>query len=343
MPQDLYKLFKLSRWLVLGLVLLIPLKISAQTGEENVGLSVVPAIIEQPLTPGVSTTISIQVTNISDIPLAVRVGARPLAPLDPLTDESERSRYDASRWLTPLTPELVLETGETRAVQFTALPNPQAGPGGHYALLVFRVISPEPESASINALVNPEITSIILLTLPGAIEESAKLELIKPQWYWTPQQELSLNLTNTGNVHILPQSQFVITNLAGETLTTIATASRLVLPGTVSQFKADWQPQSWGLYRLRAETSFGTPLTLLSSDRYLLIVWPPIWVQSVAVGLLVALALVTRQSLRLLRQKIRRPRRFARDSSDQPAKLNAIKMDEISNQPGTRDISHKKR
>lgn len=334
------KLLVLSM-LILGGFLFSPALPTSAQAENNIGLSIVPAIVDLPLAS--SESFAINVTNISEQSLPVRVGVRALTPFDPNVDPSLRARYDASLWLKPETSGLVLAPRETASVTFEVEAPPEAGPGGHYALVVFRVITPEPVTTDSNANVNPEITSIVLLTLPGEITEAARLELIKPQWQWSPQYNLSLNLINAGNVHILPQSKFVISDLSGETQATLSTVSRLILPGTASKFEVDWRPEGWGVYRLQADTSFGTPLTLLSSPSYILVIWPPIWIQLVATAFLASLALLTRQGLKRVRRRLRRPRRLARDSSDQPAKLHPVKMDELTNQPGTRDIARKKR
>lgn len=327
--------------LIIGCFLFWPAQLASAQAQDSIGLAIVPAIVDLPLAS--ADNFSIQVTNISEQSLPVQIGVRALTPFDPNVDASLRERYDASFWLKPETPALVLAPRETASVNFTVNAPPEAGPGGHYALVVFRVIPPTPVSTNTSANVNPEITSIVLLTVPGAITEAAKLELAKPPWQWSPQYSLALSLINTGNVHILPQNKFVIYSLSGEIQTTLTTASRLVLPGTASQFEMDWRPESWGIYRLQADTSFGTPLTLLSSPSHLLIVWPPIWIQLVAVALTVTLVWSGRQGLRHLRRRLRRPRRLARDTSHQPVNLSASKLDDASAQPGPRDVSRKKR
>ena len=313
--------------------------------DEPVGLSVVPAIIDQPLTPGISTTISIQVTNITDQPLAVKIGTRPLAPLDPLVDESIRARYDASLWLAPLTPDLVLAPNQTRAVQLTAIADEAAGPGGHYALVIFRVLTDQAPAEASSARVNPEVASVVMFSLPGDTTEQLELSLNQPPiWQtWRPEH-ISFNLINRGNTHVLPTTTVAASSiLIGEDQNVDATA-HLVLPGTSSQFKATWPQLEWGLYQLELNVNYGTPLKNLSTSSRWFVVPPPFWIQALAAVGFWLVAKGIRRGLSRLGPIRHRRRRVGSDSSglDRPG-VAADELDYLSREPSVSDVSRRKR
>jgi hypothetical protein len=304
----------------------------------------VPAIIDQPLTPGISTTITVQVTNITDRSLPVKVGTRPLAPLDPVVDESVRNRFDASRWLTPLMSDLVLAPNETQAVQLTALAEPEAGPGGHYALIIFRALTAEPETDSNSARFNPEVASMVIFNLPGQTNEQLELSLEQPPiWQiWRPEHFV-FNLINRGNIHVLPSSVVIAKPIWGGREQSVQTNSHLVLPGTNSRFQADWPELEWGIYRLEHKTSYGTPLKDVAASSRWFVVPPPLWLQLIAVGLIGFGIRAAAQSYRRFDPFKRRRRRVASDDAGRtPAAVKAEELDYLSREPEASDFSRKR-
>lgn len=316
----------------------------AQT-HDSVGLSVVPAIIDQPLAPGISTTISIQVTNITDKSLPVRVGTRPLAPLDPLVDENLRDRYDASSWLDVLTPQLVLAPGQTESVQLVARANDEAGPGGHYALVVFRILTNETAVSTNSARFNPEVASVVMFALPGQINEQMHLRLDQPPlWQVSSVASSFAYLANRGNVHVLPQINASFAPIGGGTRADISVPPHLVLPGTESRFDLEWPKLEWGLYRLQVETSFGTPLKSLSATSRWFFVPPPFWIQAVAAIVVLAAIWATGKLLKKARSFRRRRRRLASDRSDLVGRANEPgELDYLGRDEGVTDISRRRR
>lgn len=311
---------------------------------DSVGLSIVPAIVDLPLAS--SNNFSIQVTNITAQALPVNVGVRALIPLDPTVDPNQRQRYDASQWITPSITDLLLEPHETTSVAFGVAPPSDAGPGGHYALVTFRVLTPEGPLSASNAQVNPEVTSIIMLGIPGELIETASLGLVEPsRWQWTPQRSLAYDFVNTGNLHLLPQSRILALDLAGRTVETLPVASHLVLPGTASRFAAYWRPAKWGIYRYKVESSFGTPLKLLDATSQIFIVWPPIWIQLVGLSTFVGLGMLMKRVIVFSHRRLRRPRRLASDTGAKSRLRNLASsdLDELSRSEHVKDVSRKKR
>lgn len=317
----------------------------ASQAESSVGLSIVPAIVDLPLAS--SDTFKVTITSISEQSLPISVGLRALTPIDPTIDPALRQRYDASQWIVPDTTSLVLEPRESKIVTFQVEAPDDIGPGGHYALAVFRVLTPEVPTDATNARVNPEVTSVIILTMPGDINEAAELAIQQPRrWQWSPQRRLAFDFINRGNLHLLPESHFVISDLGGHVVETLPVASHLVLPGTASRFSVDWQPSKWGLYRYKIESSFGTPLKLLDATSGFFIVWPPVWIQLIGVVSFIGVGLVVKRGLKYLRRRLRRTRRLAVDQTQdrhyQP-RVDPAKLDSISRSADVRDVTRRSR
>lgn len=313
--------------------------------EPGVGLSIVPAIVELPL--AANDTFKITVTNITDESLPVSVGVRALIPIDPNVDSRLRQRYDASQWIVPEAASLVLQAAEAKTIAFKVDPPTDPGPGGHYALVVFRILTPEAATEATNARVNPEITSVVMLTIPGDINEAGELSVVQPsRWQWPPQRQLAFDFINRGNLHLLPQNRIVILSVSGQVVETLPVASHLVLPGTASRFSVDWRPSKWGLYRYKIESSFGTPLKLFEADSQIFMVWPPVWIQIIGVASLIGLGFLTKRAVKYLRRRLRRARRLAVDrvhDGQHLTKVDPAKLDVISRSDDVRDVARRSR
>jgi hypothetical protein len=245
-----------------------------------------------------------------------------------------------------LTPEFILEPGETSSVQLSVRSADEAGPGGHYALIVFRVLTSDAPSQTSSTRVNPEVAVVALFNLPGATSEQLEQKLDQPPLWqaWTPSN-LAFELINRGNVHVLPQSTIEFRPVVGGDLVNLPpVAPRLVLPGTISRFAADWPELEWGLYRVRVVTSFGTPLKSIESTSGWWFVPPPVWLQVIGLGLLLVMGFSLKRGLKRL--GITRPLRFRLASDTKrgsQASTSDHELDFLSRESDVVDVSHKKR
>lgn len=298
--------------LILALSLPTPLKfVSAQDSDNRVGLSVMPAILNIAL-EGVSS-FSIEITNESDMLLPVAVGVRQLQEMDQIIDESLRTRYDATSWITPEVSDRILGPRESTSIRFTVIPPNQPAAGSYYALAVFRVINTLGAlNQASSAIINPEVTSVVLLTVPGEADEKADFSLQHPPRILRMGREtpITYTLRNIGTSHILPYTTITIAS-NNESGYTAKIPPRVVLPNTEAVFQTPWTPPSWGWYTITLASSYGSSVQTVNLSLRIW-VWPPFWI---TILLLTISIVVIRYGLQRVFMKIRksRPRRLGYD------------------------------
>lgn len=231
--------------LTLAALMLMPgllLPAQAQT-EQQVGLSITPAILEATVATGQTSQRILYVRNISDQPLVIQVGVRSLIPEDELIAGYDLNNYDASKWLKPHLDNLSLQPNQQKPVSFGITVPATAGPGGHYAQIVFRPLSSQPDQNNSSTQITPEITSQILINVPGEISQQIDADLSGPNLIAKNDQiKLIGHITNTGNSHVLIQPFITIKRSNGTIIDRQSLSPQLVLPGTAKTIDYDWQP-----------------------------------------------------------------------------------------------------
>lgn len=303
--------------LALCLILWAPLASVAQSPDIGSGLSIVPAITEKVVSAGQLTLLPITVTNITDRAQAVNVSFASFAPLDPVIDDKTRSRFDASSWLATDTPKMLLGPRESKNLEIRITPPGDAGAGGHYATAVFRVLAEGELPDSSSTAVRPEIKALLLLTVPGDINELAEAEYIYPAWFsQNRQRTVALELLNRGNVHLLPTAKVQIKNLSGQVVKELSLPAKLVVPGTATRLDSLWAGAGPGIYRLNYSVTYGSPQRQLSYLSPPVLVLPAIWLQ---ILVLAAVAIIIRGVLPpIMRRLMPKKRRFASDITGEP-------------------------
>lgn len=317
---------------------------AAQAQDSNrIGLTINPALSERVVTAGQLTLTTIDVTNISQQPQAVSVSFRPIAPIDPVTDESARSRYDATSWLSVDSRQFLLAPGESRPISLRINPPDDAGPGGHYANVVFRVLNDQNTSDSqSSARISPELSTVLFMTVPGNITESAQVDFTSPPtWNWSKNQEFNAAINNTGNIHLLPSGSVSISQLNGHEVEHLDFPAKLIIPGTSSSLVSEWTNPGPGLYRANFQIGYGSPLQFVNNTSHIIVILPAIWIQTIF--LLMVLALIRWGGPPLLRRFKRRRVQFGYDLSGEPhLMMSREQVEQAANNTKLKDVSRKR-
>ncbi len=317
---------------------MLPLSASASETKNELGLAIVPAIIDLFAEPGTTVSTSISIQNISDQPVSVEVDSQSLIPNDPKIDQEKRRDTDASTWLLDKERQLLLNAGEVREVDVQFLVPPDASPGGHYSLITFTTTSVA-QQASLGPVVTPVLSSLALITVAGLIVEDASIsELTLPFFVFGDNQTLEFEISNTGNVHILPSATIKLYNRHNELVQRTQIPAQLVLPGTIKSFTANWSNDGHiGIHEIVVDISYGTPTqqVSLSSGTTILMPDAPSLLFSTSMFLL-SLGLVmlaVRKPAKMALRKLREPgnqyanaRKARRRSENKPEDLARLSM-----------------
>jgi hypothetical protein len=292
---------------------------------------------------GQLTLVPITITNQSQSPRAIEISFRPLAPIDQVIDESARARYDATSWLSVDNTDLLLATGESQIVPIRVKPPSDAGPGGHYANVVFRVLNDPLAGSDVNnAAINPELTSILFLTVPGDISEIAEADFSHPSLIaQSSPRNFGVELANIGTVHLLPTIYVSLVQLSGHEIERLTTPPKLSLPGTRVNLSADWADPPPGIYRAKYSVSYGSPLKRIDYVSGVFIVLPALWIQLVLIGtLLVGLRFIVPAIFRRLPT---RRLQLAKDLTGEPnIRISREKIENTDQLSNLKDVSKKK-
>lgn len=318
--------------------------VQAQTNSiEQIGLSIVPSIVDVPLTPGVSQNFTVTATNITEQPLPVVVGVKPLVPLDKPTDNQLAERYDATAWFDLESNQLLFNAKESKVIDFTVSPPADAGPGGHYVQLIFRVLTPFNETELSSTKINPELTATVLFTVPGDIVEAVEVTTHPVAWIsFDPQRRFDVTVANTGNSHVLISPSTIVTGglLSGDSaVASLPGQTKLLLPHTEVTFPVYWDAKQPGIYKYEAMIKYGSPTQTAAANSTKFVVLPAWWI---LIAIFSALLIFGAWSWRLFKRKILiKPITLGSDKNGNftPKKLKPHELDRLAKDKTAQDKS----
>jgi hypothetical protein len=236
--------------------------------ENEVEISVSPAIIEVAANPGDTIERSISIRNSSEQPLPITIEINSLLNYDGVKD-SQYLLSDSSSWIDVDTSSIIAEPNSVKNLNLTFTIPDKASAGGHYAQINLRALTLQKDSSQRTSLVIPEVVASVLMNISGDIKESYEFDSknVFPMFI-TPNnfEKLSFSVKNTGNTHGLITPTLVLTNKAGEEKR-IQLSSELLLPGSTKVFSEPWQsPGEYGLYTAHLESTVANSGEKITSD-----------------------------------------------------------------------------
>lgn len=250
-------------------------QVQAQVEEiTETAISVTPAIIDVAVKRSQTYSQKISISNVGANSLPISFDVRSLFT-DQEIPKAYKSRYDASSWIKLSSDSGLFAPDQSKLLDFEITVPDNAPPGGHYATIVLQALSIESD----NAIVTPEVTVTILITVAGSLKQSVEVtsSSIFP-FYGTPGglNSSGFKVTNTGNVHQIIAPELVFTHY-GEEKVVRRLAPQLILPGMSKTFDEEWAlPDKRGGYKAVMRLRYGDSrkLEIISAPENVVVGFP---------------------------------------------------------------------
>jgi len=168
-------------------------------GEGSVGMSISPQKFDLVVFPGDTYQARFQLGNRSEIPLPVSVRAVPFGAEDGTGD----MRFEAvdsespSLWFDFKTPEVILEPGETRYIDFKVSVPSDANPGGYYVFVYFEPRIPSYYLEEMGPKAVPVVGVPFLISTTPLLLDPEEGEEFEVAEFSIPEEERALFFENT--------------------------------------------------------------------------------------------------------------------------------------------------
>lgn len=228
------------------------------------GLEVSPPTQDVAIDPGQTVTVKAKIRNRSNtsLPMNVRVEDFTAKGDEGQVALTSDSPYSIVSW-TKLSPQkFSLGAGEEKEVTAT-ITAPRDAAGGHFGSFVFSV---QPESTGQNAAsVSQEIASLFLVKVSGPVDEKLTIKsFTAPKFSEFGPVPLSVNLANSGNVHVKAFGLINVTDMFGKKVADIVIPATNVFPEADRIVKAHLNKQLlFGNYNATAIMYYGSSNTNL--------------------------------------------------------------------------------
>lgn len=265
MPGKLHVLVSIRFSLVVAVIAtlaiaILSIPIKAQEASEQTSISVSPQSLDIAINPGESVSNVFRLTNGSDNALTIQTTPRNFLPRGnegAIELRDEETPYSLASWI-GVAPDGNVEIGSGETVDFnvTISAPANAEPGGHFGSVVFQTIPSEQEGTA--ALVSQEIAPVILVKIPGEVDESGSIaEFSSKKKIWTNQSEIEFDILfeNTGNIHYRPSGQMIIRNILGREVDRVDIAGNNVIPNAERLLDATWSDVGFRLGSYSAEVT----------------------------------------------------------------------------------------
>ena len=247
--------------LLLIAILVVPSNVAAQTTPPSrnanptpilpqeapttgIDLTVSPVFLNLVTDPGEPVSSSVKVTNNSNITEYLEINlARfvPQATGNPVIADLEENDPFAD-WASFSEEQFVLAPNETKTIQVTVDPSPDASLGYYYAMVVSRILEQEGSQQSVVAGA-PAVPLLLEIRTPNAKREVQLVDFTtdKPFYEYLPTTFV-VKLKNTGNIHVAPIGDVFIDSGTQQDIATIPVnyAKGNILPGSEREFTAEW-------------------------------------------------------------------------------------------------------
>jgi hypothetical protein len=248
-------------------------QLSVEKGQSSLGVS--PAIVEEILTPGKTSSIKIRVVNVTGLPLPIKSSKRNFMfnPDTYLSDEdieASKGIFDVSSWMEVEPSDFILQPNETKDVIIHVNTPTTAQPGGHYATVLFQPLIPQDFSASSRTYLSAQVGVLNFFVVRGDIVEKANIAEIKTNKRFTQfgPVDISLIVRNEGNVHLMPITKIRVRNMSGNVVYELEGDQKIILPHTSQSLNAKIKDRMlFGRYTIEADLIYGSENTASSYSK----------------------------------------------------------------------------
>lgn len=227
--------------------------VQAQVRGSGVSITVAPTLIELGTQPGEIWRSSLKVVNTNTFPLTVYVepahfapageqGQGNIVPHSAIPDDEPV----LANWITVPEEVATIEPGKSTSVPFIVETPDSAAPGSHFAALQVSTV-PSSRATTVGLNTAQVISSLLFLRVTGDIEEAGTIRSFTATnaFQSVAKSELQVRFENTGNSHVQPIGEIVITNMwgseRGRIPVNINTSFGNALPKTIRAYDFAWQ------------------------------------------------------------------------------------------------------
>jgi len=163
------------------------------------------------------------------------------------------NKYAASSWIGVDSPTLRVLAHTRETLRYYVQVPADAGPGGHYAAIVYRPAKIEAAKGS-GAAINQQLATLVYFDVAGPIKESAQVKrFVAPGFSEYGPIKLTTEIANYGDTHIKPIGTISVNNMLGKTIVTRKLSEANIFPGGISRVIEETMGEKWMLGRYEAK------------------------------------------------------------------------------------------
>lgn len=273
--------------------LVLPVSTYAQ---RSLGISAIPPRLEVTLKPGESITEVIKVRNESKDEKIISTKIKDFIVVDnsgtpiQIDTKNTSNRWTASNWIQVSSNELKLKPGETRSLSVTIIAPDDALPGGHYAMILH---SPNNETvlSETGAVIQTNVGTLIYITIPGDINESANIKKFSaPNYSEYGPITFKATITNLSDVHITPIANIIITNYLGMTTDNLVLDSNNIFPYTSREYITSLNKHLlFGRFKAKLLVTYGKTNKIISHSLFFWVIPYKLIISLIAIIIIIIL------------------------------------------------------
>ncbi len=235
------------------------------------GLQISPVIIELNADKGKTYNLKMSILNVTTGDLVFKSFVNDFRAKDETGNPAVLLKSDLPQsasvisWVQPIgSISLAAKQSKTLIVPVTVPANAEAG--GHYGVIRFSGTAPAEEQTGVSLAASAGV--LLLVRVSGEIKENLQLTSFFTQtssksgsWFESKPITFVERITNTGNVHVKPIGDLVVTNMFGKQVATLKVNNTKgnILPSSTRRFEQFWS-KKWlfGKYTAAVNLAYGT-------------------------------------------------------------------------------------
>ena len=294
--------------------------------QNTLGISAIPPRVEINIKPGEVITTEIKVRNESKTEKQLSVSSEDFIVVDDMgtplridTTDQKDNRWAAASWIQVSPSRLILKPGETKALTLTVIAPEGATPGGHYAMVLYNY-NLETTLTQTGASIETKVGSLVYITVPGNINESAKVTHFSatPSFSEYGPIDFKTTINNLSDVHITPAGSINVYNMLGIKTKQINLDNTNIFPFTSRDFTNTLEKKfMFGRYKAQLNAVYGHTGQLLTATQFF-------WVipYKIIIGIIVVIILIL-----LFISKYKKGRQQQNHSASDTPKVEALEKE----------------
>jgi len=268
--------------------------------QEDNGIKVSPAIIEERVEPGQILRSYLYVTNRTKTAQTYYVSKMNMTGLTEKGDPEfgdDAGASTLSSWISvPVTPVIVPGSG-TKGIPFSIQIPVNAPPGGHFAGIFVSTVPDSAEKKNAFAI-GVQAGTIVSLRVAGDVREESQIRnfFTDKIVYDIPEVKLTAKVENTGNTLVRPTGSIEIFDWFGKKVATLVVNENggAVLPRNTRAYETVWKGEGFvlGKYTANLGLSYGDNAKKTAYTTVTFWVFPTKMVISIVVGIILFIVVI---------------------------------------------------